>query len=132
MKTTQGAQGHEGAFLGYDTPRGTGAFPFIGNAPCDAPTTPNEGHAGKDFEAPIEVIPGQTRILLSEAASRHLSDIGADCFRIVSKARHPEQPGRWVIHLAPCPLAIARQAEGVLFGTHRAVKIKAAPKVWPP
>ncbi len=67
-----------------------------------------------DFTAPIEVIPGQTRILLSEAASRHLAATGAECFRIVSTAKHPEQPGRWVIHLAPCPLATARQAEGVL------------------
>ena len=77
-----------------------------------------------DFTPAIEVIPGQTRIMLSEAASRHLSDTGAECFVIVSKARHPEQPGRWVIHLAPCPLKVVQQAEGVLLGTHRAVKLR--------
>ena len=80
------------------------------------------------FKAPIEVIPGQSRILLSDAASRHLTESGEECFAIVSKARHPEKPGRWVIHLAPAPLATARQAEGVLLGTHRAVKLKATPK----
>jgi len=57
MKTTAGAQGHEGAFLGHDAPRGTGAFPYIGNAPDDAPTTPPEGHESKgQFKAPIEAI----------------------------------------------------------------------------
>ena len=77
-----------------------------------------------EFSPPIEVIPGQTRILLSESASRHLTATGEECFRIVTKATHPEQPGRWVIHLAPCQLATAKQAEGVLLGTHRTVRIK--------
>jgi hypothetical protein len=44
MKSHKGAQGHEGAFLGHDTPRGTGAFPYIGNAPSDAPTAQGKGH----------------------------------------------------------------------------------------
>ena len=124
MKPTRGAQGHEGAFLGYDTPRGTGAFPYIGNAPSDAPTTPGVGNDERDFKAPIEVIPGQTRILLSEAASRHLTDQGAECFTIVAKTRHPEQVGRWVIHLAPCSLTVARAAESVALGKARAVSNK--------
>lgn len=77
------------------------------------------------FAPAIEVVPGQTRILLSEAASRHLSDQGAECFQIVTKAMHPDKAGRWVIHLVPCSLKTARAAEGVLLGTHSARRVRA-------
>lgn len=120
MKTTEGAKGHEGAFSGAMPPRGTGAFPYIGNAPSDAPNSPSEGHGKNDFTPPIEVIPGQTRILLSEAASRHLEAVGSDCFMIVSKAKTPDVIGRWVIHLVPCSMKTARNAEAVLMGRAKA------------
>jgi hypothetical protein len=97
MKTTEGAQGHKGAFLGHDTQRGTGAFPYIGNAPSDTPTTHDEGHEGKDFTSPIEAIPGQTRILFSEATStKHLNATGERAFIVAFRARRgQEEPGRW-------------------------------------
>ena len=79
------------------------------------------------FKAPFEVIPGQTRILLSEAASKHLLERG-EAFAIVSRAWHPDQPGRMVIHLAPVPLKVAQAAASVLVGTSRAVRIKAPQK----
>jgi len=77
-----------------------------------------------DFKAPIEVIPGQSRILLSEAASRHLDTTGEQCFRIVCKAHLPDRSDRWLVILAPVPLSIARQAESILFGTHIARPIR--------
>jgi hypothetical protein len=81
------------------------------------------------FKSPVEVIAGQTRILLSEGASRHLSAQGAECFAIVAKASHPDTPARWVIHLAPCSIKTARDAEAVLFGKARATRIKKSPTV---
>jgi len=72
------------------------------------------------FNPPVEVVPGQTRILLSESASRHLDSIGAECFVIVSKAKTPDVIGRWVIHLVPCSMQTAREAEAVLLGKAKA------------
>jgi hypothetical protein len=65
------------------------------------------------------------RILLSAAASTHLEASGETCFMIVSKDMSDEHSGRYVIHLAPCSLISARLAEGVVLGSHRAVKVKA-------
>jgi hypothetical protein len=75
------------------------------------------------------VIPGQTRILLSDAASRHLDATGESCFAIVSKARTPDVVGRWVIHLVPCSMKTAGDAQAVLMGKARAVRIKQSPTV---
>ena len=125
MNASKGAEGQSGAFKGQNAPRGRGAVPLIGECPCAAPAPPGKGQSGNDnFTPPIEVIAGQTRILLSDAASRHLEATGEACFVIVSKTRHPEKPGRWVIHLAPAPLATVRDAEAVLFGEARAVRIR--------
>jgi len=105
MKSHEGARGHEGAFLGHDTPRGTGAFPYIGNAPSDAPTAQGQGH---------------TRILLSEAASRHLDATGERCFIVASRAmrgtEEPQTMGRWALHLVPCSIADANAAVRVATG----------------
>jgi len=81
---------------------------------------------GDDFPARQDPLArdGVTRILLSEAASRHLDATGAECFRIVCKAHLPDRPDRWVVILAPCPLDVARQAEGVLLGTHTAKRTR--------
>jgi hypothetical protein len=110
MKPPSGAEGQRGAFAGAVPPRGRGAVPLKGNAPYAAPSAPCEG---------------QTRILLSEAASKHLKATGETCFRIVAADMSNEHPGRFVIHLAPCPLDIARQAEGVILGTYAARRVKA-------
>jgi hypothetical protein len=114
MKVPISAEVQNGAFEGALHEECTSAFPFIGNAPCSAQNTPEIVHERK----PI-------RILLSEAASKHLEGTGETCFRIIAADMSNEHPGRFVIHLAPCSLGVARQAEGVLLGTHRAVKIKA-------
>lgn len=113
---------------------GTPACTVTGGARCTFPIGDRSSPAPliqplpTDFKAPIQVILGQTRILLSEAASRHLDATGEDYFMIASKAKSPDVVGRWVIHLAPCPLKVARQAEGVLLGTHRAVKLPTSSK----
>lgn len=75
-----------------------------------------------DATASADAISGQTRTLLSAAATRHLEATGEGCFRIVSRG-HAEQPGRWGIHLAPCPIKFARAAESVLFGKSSAVPV---------
>lgn len=125
MKTNEGAEGQNGAFQGQNAPRGRGAVPLIGECTLAAPPDPDKGQCEKDrFKAPHEAIPGQTRILLSEAASRHLLSQG-DAFALVSRSWHPDIPGRMVIHLAPVPLKVAQDAASVLCGTSRAVRIKA-------
>ncbi len=68
--------------------------------------------------------PEHVRILLSEAASKHLTDTGESVFMVIAKATHPEDPTRWVIHLVPIPKAQADGASRVALGTHKAVKIK--------
>jgi hypothetical protein len=111
MKTHGGAQGHEGAFLGHDTPKGTGAPPYIGNAPGDAPIAQGQGHV---------------RILLSEAASRHLAATGERCFVIASRAmrgaEEPDTMGRWALYLVPCSLADANAAVRVARGISKESK----------
>ncbi len=72
------------------------------------------------FTPPLQVIQGQTRILLSESASRHLTQAGEGAFVIASKAVHPDMPGRWVIHLVPVDFKTACAAAGVIAGTHTA------------
>lgn len=62
-----------------------------------------------------------TRILLSEAASQHLAGTGRRFFAIVSMEDHR---GRFIIYLKPWPDQRAAEAQAVLLGTHRAVKIK--------
>jgi hypothetical protein len=68
--------------------------------------------------------------MLDPKVSGIVSDVG-ECFVEAHRQmehRHPEQPGRWVIHLASWPLQVAHQSEGVLHGTHRAVKIHTSSK----
>jgi hypothetical protein len=63
--------------------------------------------------------PDVTRILLSARASQHLSETGTACFALVARDTWPGDRNRWVILLKPCPLALARQAEGVALGSPR-------------
>ena len=68
--------------------------------------------------------PGVTRILLSEAASRHLTESGEECFAIVSRQSWPADPKRWAIYLLPVSLRTANDATAVLLGKARAARIK--------
>jgi|GEM_PF-6463188 len=66
------------------------------------------------------------RILLSEAASRHLDVAGPQAFAIVSRDMSDERTGRWVISLAPVEWETARDASAVLVGSAKAVRPKPA------
>jgi hypothetical protein len=68
--------------------------------------------------------PNVRRLLLSESASRYLSESGEQCFQILAKGSWPACPGRWVILIAPVPMAVAVAASNVILGTHKAVRIK--------
>jgi hypothetical protein len=68
--------------------------------------------------------PPTTRILLSEAASKHLTDAGHECLlvahRVMRGVEEPETMGRWAISLVPCSMAQARAACNVALGSHTA------------
>jgi hypothetical protein len=68
------------------------------------------------MEQPIQIILGQ-------AASEALTAAGVDCFMVIGKASHPEDPARWVIHLAPVTMRTAQDACEVLLGTKVAKKL---------
>ena len=57
-----------------------------------------------------------TRILLSQAASRHLSATGERAFVVVSRGSYPDSAGRWVMHLLPCDVTAANAAVRVALG----------------
>lgn len=67
-----------------------------------------------------------TRILLSEAASKHLLKAG-ECFMIAGKSSHPEQPGRIVLHLVPIDKPLADAACLVAMGQARATRPRSTP-----
>jgi hypothetical protein len=69
-------------------------------------------------------LPGVVRILLGPTASATLDATGEKVFALVARDVWPNDRSRWVILLKPCPLALARQAEGVVLGTHRAARIR--------
>lgn len=120
MKTNQGAQGHEGAFSGHVPQRGTGAFTYIGNAPCDAPNAPKEGHAQK---ADPLAHPRAVKIPLDFEQSEILLEAG-NLFVVVARQTYPGNPARLELLCLPVPLEVARAAEAVALGKARAVKIK--------
>jgi hypothetical protein len=70
---------------------------------------------------------GVKQIKLGPSASKALTESGQSVFALVSRQRWPDDPQRWAIYLLPVPLALARQAEGVVLGSHKATRIKAAP-----
>ena len=81
---------------------------------------------GDDFPARQDPLAreGVTRILLGPTASKHLTEAGAECFALAGRQSYPGDPARWVILLAPVPLDVARQAEGVIIGTHTAKRTR--------
>lgn len=64
------------------------------------------------------------RILLSERVSAALTEAGEQCFAIIGKASHPDDPSRWVLHLAPVEWETAHDACEVLLGRKRATAIR--------
>ncbi|MEI7956845.1 MAG: hypothetical protein WCJ66_16900 [Verrucomicrobiota bacterium] len=69
-------------------------------------------------------VPGVRRLILSEATSKFLQSTGEHAFVIVGKLFYPATPGTWAIFLEPVPIELAHLANGVLCGTHKAVKIR--------
>jgi hypothetical protein len=69
------------------------------------------------------------RILLSERVSQALAASGESYWQIVARGTHPDIPARWVISLRPLAPRMAQEIEGILRGTHRAARIKAAKPV---
>ena len=67
---------------------------------------------------------GVKQIKLGPSASKALTESGQSVFALVSRQRWPDDPQRWAIYLLPVPLALARQAEGVILGTHTARPIR--------
>ena len=68
--------------------------------------------------------PPITRILLGPTASALLSETGEKCFAILTRATHPQDPTRWVIHLVPIDWPTAQDADAVLFGRATVKPIK--------
>ncbi|MEI6606240.1 MAG: hypothetical protein WCP35_13095 [Verrucomicrobiota bacterium] len=66
---------------------------------------------------------GVVRIRLSEAAGAALAAVG-ESFVDVSRGFYPDRHGRMVIYCSPCPFDVARDACGIIAGTHRAQRIK--------
>lgn len=87
---------------------------------------------GMNAETPAHdplATPGVKRILLSEAASQHLTESGEEAFAIVARQTWPHDPKRWAIYLLPVTLRVANDATAVLLGKARAVRSrKPAPK----
>ena len=80
------------------------------------------GHQSRPTD-PLSV-PGIVRILLSEKAGAALVACGAWAFVVVSRGFYPDSHGRMVIYCSPCPFDVARDACGIIAGTHRAQRIK--------
>lgn len=138
MKPLPSAKVHCGAFDGALHPRCTSAFPYIGNAPCVAPTDPEEVHDEKRLETPIKARnpvlnrhpldhPGALKILLGHAASVALAASGPHHLVMVTRAdctAGDGTQGRMVLHCLPVSQELADAAYRVASGTHRAVRIK--------
>jgi hypothetical protein len=76
------------------------------------------------MKSPLQPRAAATRLLLSAAVSKHLTDAGHECFLVVHRVmrgvEEPETMGRWALHLIPCSLKDAQAACNVAFGTHTA------------
>ena len=78
--------------------------------------------------APLDPLakPPPPRVLLSEAVSRFLDGTDETSFTIVARDTYPGNPSRWAISLHPITREAWQGISGILHGTHRAVRIKAA------
>ena len=68
------------------------------------------------------------RILLSEAASKHLLEAG-ECWMIAGKSSHPEIAGRIVLHLLPLEKQLADQLCEIAMGIRKPGKRITAPAI---
>ena len=118
MKTSEGAKVQNGANEGAMHPRCKGANPYIGNCTIAAPAPPEKVQTEKPL-----------RILLSEAASKHLTATGERCFIVASRAmrgtEEPDTAGRWAIWLTPCTIEQGNAAVRVATGQSLERKPKA-------
>ena len=73
-------------------------------------------------ESVSKLVPGLIRLVLGRSASEALTAAGERAFAIVGRASYPEDPSRWVIHLAPVDFPAAQDACEVLLGTKRAIR----------
>jgi hypothetical protein len=64
------------------------------------------------------------RILLSKAASAHLTAAGESCFIVIGKASHPDDPARWALHIIPASTSTANDAVVVAQGRATARRLK--------
>jgi hypothetical protein len=65
------------------------------------------------------------KIILGKTASEALTRSGENAFLVIGRASHPDEPGRWVLHIVPATVDQLNNAHRVIVGTHRATKIKA-------
>ena len=70
--------------------------------------------------------PPLVRILLSRTASDALTATGEQAFAVIGRASYPDDPTRWVIHIAPVSFETAHDACEVLLGTKRAAPLRKA------
>jgi hypothetical protein len=76
------------------------------------------------IEAQSPKPPEPIRILLSEAASKHLDATGENAFAVVARGSWPDSPGRWVIYLLPCDIPTADAACRVARGISKERRLK--------
>jgi hypothetical protein len=65
-----------------------------------------------------------SRIVLGQTASQALTESGESCFIVAGKQSHPDDPTRWILHLIPCDIATANDANRIINRTHKAVAIR--------
>jgi len=87
------------------------------------------GNSGKSLDTGIPEFPEKpeskiVRIILSRVASDALTAAGDQCFAVIGRASYPDDPARWVIHIAPVSFGTAHDACEVLMGTKRAAPIR--------
>jgi len=75
-----------------------------------------------DLTAPPQAKTGRTRILLSEAVSRHLIETGESAFIVIGKASWPDDPKRWALHLVPASVAQVNALLAVIRDEARVVR----------
>jgi hypothetical protein len=67
---------------------------------------------------------GVIKIILSEEQSRELSATGERAFVSISKCTYPGDPSRWQILVSPVDLDVLNQANRILSGESRSVRIR--------
>jgi hypothetical protein len=68
--------------------------------------------------------PNVIRILLSETQSQELTASGERAFVSVSRCSYPGNPTRWQILVSPVDIDVLNQANRVLSGESRSVRIR--------